>query len=41
MFDIPETLIVILTTLLLVLWTRHWVVQHRGGGHTALGKSKK
>lgn len=37
-FDIPEALIIVLTTLLLVLWTRHWLVQHRGG-HT--GKLKK
>jgi len=41
MFDIPETLIIILTIVLLVLWTRHWVIQHRGGGHTDSGRSKK
>jgi hypothetical protein len=41
MFDIPETLIIALTTLLLVLWTRHWLVQHRGGAHTGPGKLKK
>jgi len=40
MFDIPETLIIALTVLLLVLWTRHWLIVHRGG-HANHGKSKK
>jgi hypothetical protein len=25
MFDIPETLIILLSAVLLVLWTRHWI----------------
>jgi hypothetical protein len=41
MLDIPETLIIFLTALLVVLWTRHWVLHHRGGGDTSPGKSKK
>jgi hypothetical protein len=32
MLDIPEALIVLLTTLLVVLLTRHWMLQHRDGG---------
>jgi hypothetical protein len=31
MMDIPEVLIVILATLCVVLWTRHWMIQHRSG----------
>jgi hypothetical protein len=27
--DIPEVLIIALTLLLVVLWTRHWMIQHR------------
>jgi hypothetical protein len=36
--DIPETLIIALSMLLLVLWTRHWLAQHRG---VDTAKSKK
>jgi hypothetical protein len=32
MLDIPEVLIILLTTLLVALWTRHWVI-HRRAGH--------
>jgi hypothetical protein len=31
MIDIPELLIVLLTALLVVLWTRHWMLHHRTG----------
>jgi len=31
MTDIPEVLIVLLTALLVVLWTRHWMLNHRNG----------
>ncbi len=29
MFDIPETLIIVLSAVLLVLWTRHWLLYHQ------------
>ncbi|HEY3827542.1 MAG TPA: hypothetical protein VGL82_23475 [Bryobacteraceae bacterium] len=41
MLDIPETVIIILTVLLLFLWTRHWVTHHRGHRHAEPGKAKK
>jgi hypothetical protein len=28
MFDIPMTLIILLTAALVVLWTRHWLSTH-------------
>jgi hypothetical protein len=31
MLDLPEILIVLLTTLLVVLWTRHWMIHRRAG----------
>jgi hypothetical protein len=31
MLDIPEVLIMLLTALLVVLWTRHWMIHHRAG----------
>jgi len=31
MIDIPELLIILLTALLAVLWTRHWMIHHRAG----------
>jgi hypothetical protein len=31
MLDIPEMLIIALTALLAVLWTRHWMLHHRAG----------
>ena len=34
MFDIPETLIILLSAVLIVLWTRHWI------STIALDKSK-
>ncbi|HEX4136077.1 MAG TPA: hypothetical protein VHY84_15795 [Bryobacteraceae bacterium] len=40
MLDIPETVIIILTVLLLFLWTRHWVL-HRGVRPVETRKSKK
>jgi hypothetical protein len=36
--DIPEQLIIALSMLLVVLWTRHWLAQHRG---VDTAKSKK
>jgi hypothetical protein len=29
MVDIPEALIIVLTLLLVVLWTRHWLLHHQ------------
>jgi hypothetical protein len=31
MLDIPEVLIIALTALLAVLWTRHWISHHQTG----------
>jgi hypothetical protein len=31
MFDTPEVLIILLTALLVVLWTRHWMIQRHAG----------
>jgi hypothetical protein len=31
MLDIPEVLILLLSALLVVLWTRHWMIHHRAG----------
>ena len=31
MLDIPEVLIILLTTLLVVLLTRHWMINYRAG----------
>lgn len=31
MLDISEVLIMLLTALLVVLWTRHWMIHHRAG----------
>jgi|HubBroStandDraft_2_1064218.scaffolds.fasta_scaffold1420140_2 hypothetical protein len=31
MLDIPEVLIVALAMLLVVLWTRHWLIRNRSG----------
>jgi hypothetical protein len=31
MLDIPEVLMILLTTLLVALWIRHWVIHRRAG----------
>jgi hypothetical protein len=42
MLDVPEVLIILLTTLLVVLWTRHWLLHHRGAqlGDSDLGRNR-